>query len=227
MRKNLFWLLMVALLVFASLHSGCGGGSSNAPVSEENGTNQNQQQQQQNVPDNPTIPETPTSPDNPATPDNPTTPENPTTPDNPATPDNPESGTISAISLNGTWTGTGSGTGSNSGITAPVNTEVRYIISNVNEASGTADIQIYDRTTNSQYGVNLVRDWRHASQFSMTSSGANSWAFHRIYSDGEDNIVITLNSATSGTLYLTGTMWNEDNPSDRTTYDITCNITKQ
>lgn len=166
------------------------------------------------------------TPITPITPENPTTPETPTTPVNPVPPDS-GGGTISASALNGTWTGTGSGTGSSNGVTAQVQTELRYIISNVNETSGGADIQIYDRTTDSQYGVNIVRDWGDSVRFDMTKSGGNSWTFHRSYSDGEDNITITLRSENSGTLQLNGSMWNEDNPSDRTTFNITCNITKQ
>ncbi|MBR0168683.1 MAG: hypothetical protein IJQ08_08420, partial [Synergistaceae bacterium] len=176
-------------------------------------------------------PEEPTNPNEPTTPVNP---EEPTTPNEPSQPENntpstPNNGTISASSLNGTWTGTGSGTGFNSNVTGPVsiNTEVRYTISNVSEESGTADIQIYDRTTNSQYGIDLVRDWQDASQFSMKSSGTNSWTFSREYSDGADTIIITLDDESNGTLILNGGMFNEDNPSDYTTYDITCKITKQ
>ena len=176
-------------------------------------------------------PEEPTTPNEPTTPVNP---EEPTTPNEPSQPENntpstPNNGTISASSLNGTWTGTGSGTGFNSNVTGPVsiNTEVRYTISNVSEESGTADIQIYDRTTNSQYGIDLVRNWQDASQFSMKSSGTNSWTFSREYSDGADTIIITLDDESNGTLILNGGMFNEDNPSDYTTYDITCKITKQ
>lgn len=172
--------------------------------------------------DNPNVPVSP-EPDNPS---------EPVTPENPQ--DNPPSGTITANSLNGTWTGSGSGTGTNSGITAPVNTELRYTIRNVNLSSGTAEIDIYDKTTNAQYGVNIERGVNYDNKsgggyrnFSVTNSGSNQWTFHTTYSDGEDNIVITLNSPTTGTLRLYGVMWNEDNPSDRTTYNITCNITKQ
>lgn len=148
------------------------------------------------------------------------------------TPGNPETGTITANSLNGTWTGSGSGTGTYGGITAPVNTELRYTIANVNEAGGNAKIDIYDRTTNTQYGVDVQRGVRNKSgsgyrDFTMTRSGTNSWTFHATYSDGEDNITITLNSPTTGTLNLSGVAWNEDNPSERTTFNIICNITKQ
>ena len=145
------------------------------------------------------------------------------------TPSNPQTGTISANSLNGTWVGSGSGTGFNSGVTGPVaiNTEVRYTISNVNEASGTADIQIYDRTTNSQYGINVVRDWQHSSQFSMANWGANSWTFSREHSDGADTIILTLDSPSSGTLTVNGGVWNDDGLSSYTTYEVTCKVTKQ
>ncbi len=148
-------------------------------------------------------------------------------------PSNPTTGTITANSLNGTWTGTGSGTGTNRGITAPVTTELRYTFRNVNEAAGTAEIDIYDRTTNTQYGVDIQRGVNYGNQtgggrnFSVTHSGTNQWTFHANYSDGEDNITITLTSPTTGTLRLSGVAWDEDNPSDRTTFDITCNITKQ
>ena len=58
-------------------------------------------------------------------------------------------------------------------------------------------------------------------------SGANSWTFSKEYSDGADTIIITLDDESNGTLILNGSMFNEDNPSDYTTYDITCKITKQ
>lgn len=44
------------------------------------------------------------------------------------TPGNPETGTITANSLNGTWTGSGSGTGTYGGITAPVNTGLDILL---------------------------------------------------------------------------------------------------
>ena len=72
-----------------------------------------------------------------------------------------------------------------------------------------------------------MRNWQDASQFSMKSSGTNSWTFSREYSDGADTIIITLDDESNGTLILNGSMFNEDNPSDYTTYDITCKITKQ
>lgn len=215
MKKYCAVFFTFALLFMAVIIAGGCGGSSGGDVAldtpqEQNQSNenqnQNQEQEQQNQNQNQ---EQNQQVDN--------------------TPSNPQTGTISANSLNGTWTGSGSGTGFNSRVTGPVaiNTEVRYTISNVSETSGTADIQIYDRTTNSQYGIDTVRDWQHSSQFSMTNSGANSWTFSREYSDGADIIILTLNSASSGTLRVNGGMWNEDNPSDYTTYDVTCNVTKQ
>lgn len=37
MRKNVFWLVMIMLLVFTSLHSGCGGSSNSGNIADENG----------------------------------------------------------------------------------------------------------------------------------------------------------------------------------------------
>ena len=129
MRKNLYWVLMV-LLVFACLRSGCGGsGGSDVAIDGNNGTNQNQQQnntpnvpetpttpETPTIPETPTTPETPTSPDIPTTPetpttptptspDNPATPNTPTTPNNPTSPDNPATpnNPSAEFNMNGTW----------------------------------------------------------------------------------------------------------------------------
>ncbi len=98
MRKYLVWVMM-GLLVFSSLNSGCGGSSSSGGSStqEGNGGTEQEQQQQQGTP---TTPNTPTSQDS-----------TPTSQDNTAT-------SISFSVLAGMWkasNGTGTVTGSGFG----------------------------------------------------------------------------------------------------------------
>ncbi|MBQ3396703.1 MAG: hypothetical protein IJG55_10340 [Synergistaceae bacterium] len=146
--------------------------------------------------------------------------------------------TISYEALEGTWTGSnGSGSGQNNkylpGQRVPVKVEnLEYSIRNINysEASktGTAELSLKEHVTNEQYGVNSNRDWGGGfSTFTMTNSGQNSWTFSREYSDGEDNVTITLQSENAGRLRNVGSLINENDPSDRTDFDFTCDVTKQ
>ena len=122
--------------------------------------------------------------------------------------------TISYEALAGTWTGSnGSGSGQNNkylpGQRVPVKVEnLEYSVRNIK----------YSEASKTGGGF---------STFTMTNSGQNSWTFSREYSDGEDNVTITLQSENAGRLRNVGSLINENDPSDRTDFDFTCDVTKQ
>ena len=145
--------------------------------------------------------------------------------------------TVSYTALAGTWTGSGgSGSGQNNkylpGQRVSVKVEsLEYKIRNIkyseSSKTGTAELSLKENVTNEQYGVNSNRDWGgDFDTFTMTNTGRNSWTFSNEYSDGEDNITLTLQSESSGTIRNVGYLQNEDDPSDKTEFDFTCSVTK-
>lgn len=145
---------------------------------------------------------------------------------------------VSYTALEGKWIGSnGSGTGKNekytNGQTIPVTVElVEYSISNIqydeSSGTGTADLSLKEVVTNSEYNFRTNRDWQGGfDTFEMKSAGKNSWNFSLTYDDGAESITFTLESENKGVMKNVGTMWNEDDVSDKNTYDITCDVTKQ
>ncbi len=146
--------------------------------------------------------------------------------------------TVSYEALAGTWIGSnGSGSGQNDkylpGQKIAVKVEsIEYTIRNINYSeetkTGTAQLSLAEVITNERFNVNTNRNWLGGfDTFEMTNTGKNSWTFSREYSDGEDHITLTLQSETTGRIRNVGFMLNEDDHSDRTDFDFTCNVTKQ
>ena len=206
MRKYLVWIMM-GLLVFSSLNSGCGGSSSSGGSSTQEGnggTEQEQQQQQGNEntgqqQETRTTPNTPTSQDNTPTPQNNT----PTSQDNTATP-------ISFSVLSGTWKASnGSGTATNGDLTARMtlnaissNTITFKNVTLSGDSTATLesvstismDIAGYG-TWEDEFGGYKPYD---SGVLTFRNTSRNTWRMERLNHDGEIvRVTITFTSSTT------------------------------
>lgn len=212
MRRNLCWLV-IALLVFTFLSSGCGG-SSSSPISNNNTT------QSQDV-----TPNNPTSPDNTPTP----TPNTPTSPDNtPTTPNTPTT-TYDFTILSGTWkasNATGSATAGTTTFTMTMNTSHANTVTFSNVTAGgnlQASSQIYWDANGS--GVSLTDihdDLGGSSTLTFQNISANTWQMYRTRSNGQPEITtITFTSSKTAKVERDGYYDDYQNAHYQMSYTIT------
>lgn len=214
-RKNLYWLLMV-LLVLSCIRSGCGGsGGDDVKIDGNSGTNQSRDITP--TPETPTTPQTPTSPDNQSTPNNPTTPDTPTTTIIPFT------------ALSGTWQASnarGSATANGATFTMTMNTSYANTVtfSGVT-SSGTlqASSQIYWDASGNGVSLTDIHDNLGSShEMTFQNISANTWQMYRARSSGNPEITtITFTSATTATVTRDGYYDEYQNAHYQMTYTIT------
>ncbi|MBR0256454.1 MAG: hypothetical protein IJQ58_01845, partial [Synergistaceae bacterium] len=175
MRKNIFWFVMIMLLVFTSLNSGCGGSSDGGNVF-------NQNTQSQDV--------TPNNPTNPDTHNTPTTTYDFSTLTGTWTPSN-GSGTASGNGVNATMTLKG-GQVSLTNATSNGNVDV------------SANIR-WDAVQGSSVLVSDVRDnFGGSGSKTFTHVSGNTWRLSGTDSDGAYSTTITITSATTATVERDG-----------------------
>ena len=181
MRKNIFWFVMIMLLVFTSLNSGCGGSSDGGNVF-------NQNTQSQDV--------TPNNPTNPDTHNTPTTTYDFSTLTGTWTPSN-GSGTASGNGVNATMTLKG-GQVSLTNATSNGNVDV------------SANIR-WDAVQGSSVLVSDVRDnFGGSGSKTFTHVSGNTWRLSGTDSDGAYSTTITITSATTATVERDGYYSDDD-----------------
>ena len=221
-RKNLYWLLMV-VLVLSCISSGCGGsGGGDVSINGNNGTTQSRDVTPE-IPDTPTIPETPTSPDNPTVPDN------PASPDNPATPETPTTTAIPFTTLTGTWqasNATGSATANGATFTMTMNTSYANTVTFSSVTSGgtlQASSQIYWDASGNGVSLTDIHDNLGSShEMTFQNISGNTWQMYRARSSGNPEITtITFTSATTAKVERDGYYDEYQNAHYQMTYTIT------
>ena len=214
-RKNLYWLLMV-LLVLSCIRSGCGGsGGDDVKIDGNNTTTQSQDVTP--TPETPTTPQTPTSPDNQSTPNNPTTPDTPTTT------------TIPFTTLTGTWqasNGTGSATANGATFTMTMNTSYANTVTFSSVTSGgtlQASSQIYWDASGNGVSLTDIHDNLGSShEMTFQNISGNTWQMYRARSSGNPEITtITFTSATTAKVERDGYYDEYQNAHYQMTYTIT------
>ena len=193
-RKNLYWLLMV-VLVLSCIRSGCGGsGGSDVSINGNNGTTQSWD----------------VTPETPETPDTPTTPETPTSPDNPATPETPTTTAIPFTTLTGTWTasnGTGTITsgdrqGTMSLSTTHSNTITFTNASDSGSLDGTSQIYLDMYDDNGTFAAEYEDEFGGGSMnftgITFENTSGNTWVTERLNKYNKTTrTTITFTSATT------------------------------
>ena len=195
-RKNLYWLLMV-LLVLSCIRSGCGGSGGNDVKIDGNNTT-TQSQDVTPTPETPTTPQTPTSPDNQSTPNNPTTPDNQTTT---AIPFTTLTGTWQASNATGTIT-SGDRQGTMRLSTTHSNTITFTNASDSGSLDGTSQIylDVYDDnvTFAAEYEDEFGGDSMNFTGITFENTSGNTWVTERLNKYNKTTrTTITFTSATT------------------------------
>ena len=205
-RKNLYWLLMV-VLVLSCIRSGCGGsGGGDVSINGNNGTTQSRDV----TPETPETPDTPTTPETPTSPDNPTVPDNPASPDNPATPETPTTTAIPFTTLTGTWqasNGTGTITsgdrqGTMSLSTTHSNTITFTNANGIGSLDGTSQIYFDMYDDNGTFAAEYEDEFGGGSMnftgITFENTSGNTWVMERLNKyDKTTRTTITFTSSTT------------------------------
>lgn len=149
-------------------------------------------------------------------------------------PKTPNTTPVGINSLIGTWTASGTGTGTDPrqpGAVIPMIAEDMIFTVEGIKSSGvvgeeTADVIFKCRVLDTRGNVKALRTWEYAMPYDVMHGEGQSWSFSSEFLDGEDKITVTLTSRNTAKIRLQCSDWNGDYPDEVSTFDITCDATK-